>query len=140
MKEIKAYQCEYCGKIYKTKRSAIDHSYICLLDPNNKGCWSCNNLIEDYMNNSCRAVNKKVRQVSIDLNNKTYNVKSDTIRNCKYYVSRDKLNCSNCTYASSFNGGRKFCTHLEDYCPNDYLRFGCPDFKAITVCNESSDN
>ena len=42
MKIIKAYKCEYCGKIYKSKAWAIKHELICRKNPKNyQPCFFC---------------------------------------------------------------------------------------------------
>ena len=43
MKKIIAYECEFCGKILKTKA----HGYYCYFDPKHKACVTCNNLDTD---------------------------------------------------------------------------------------------
>lgn len=43
MKEIKAYQCDFCKKYYKHKSSAKRHEKICYYNPNNKACLTCGN-------------------------------------------------------------------------------------------------
>ena len=48
MKEIKAYQCDYCNKYYKHKSSAKRHENRCFKNPQNKACLSCGNFITDY--------------------------------------------------------------------------------------------
>lgn len=48
MKEIKAFQCDYCNKYYKHKSSAKRHENKCFKNPKNKACLSCRNFITDY--------------------------------------------------------------------------------------------
>lgn len=42
MKVISAYQCSLCGKVLKTKKAAEKHDALCISDPNNKTCKTCN--------------------------------------------------------------------------------------------------
>lgn len=48
MKEIKAFQCDYCNKYYKHKSSAKRHENRCFKNPKNKACLSCGNFKTDY--------------------------------------------------------------------------------------------
>lgn len=48
MKEIKAFQCDYCKKYYKHKSSAKRHEDKCFKNPEVKACLSCGNFITDY--------------------------------------------------------------------------------------------
>jgi len=48
MKEIKAFQCDYCDKYYKHKSSAKRHENRCFKNPENKACLSCANFVTDY--------------------------------------------------------------------------------------------
>lgn len=48
MKEIKAYQCDYCDKYYKHKSSAKRHESRCFKNPQSKACLTCGNFITDY--------------------------------------------------------------------------------------------
>ncbi len=48
MKEIKAYQCDYCNKYYKHKSSAKRHEKICFYNPENRACITCDNFKTDY--------------------------------------------------------------------------------------------
>ena len=48
MKEIKAYQCDYCNKYYKHKSSAKRHENKCFKNPSNKACLTCGNFVTDY--------------------------------------------------------------------------------------------
>ena len=48
MKEIKAYECDYCDKYYKHKGSAKRHEDKCFKNPKVKACLSCGNFITDY--------------------------------------------------------------------------------------------
>ena len=47
MKEIKAYECEYCGKVYKLKNSCGRHEQKCFANPLNKACRTCKHAIKD---------------------------------------------------------------------------------------------
>lgn len=45
MKEVQAYKCEYCGKLYKVRGTCIKHEKYCRLAPNNQhACLWCSNL------------------------------------------------------------------------------------------------
>lgn len=43
MKEIKAYQCDYCDKYYKHKSSARRHEKQCFRNQDNRACLTCGN-------------------------------------------------------------------------------------------------
>lgn len=48
MKEIIAYECEFCGKKrYKHKGSAKRHEDKCFANPKNKACRTCEHAIKD---------------------------------------------------------------------------------------------
>lgn len=48
MKEIKAYQCDFCTKYYKHKSSAKRHENICYSNPDNRACLTCGNFVKYY--------------------------------------------------------------------------------------------
>ncbi len=48
MKEIKAFQCDYCDRYYKHKSSAKRHENKCFKNPTRKACLTCGNFITDY--------------------------------------------------------------------------------------------
>ncbi len=41
MKETIAYECEFCGKIYKNLASCKSHEYKCYFNPRTRSCASC---------------------------------------------------------------------------------------------------
>jgi len=42
MKEIKAYKCDFCGKVYQRRIYCEKHEYTCGKNPDNKPvCWDC---------------------------------------------------------------------------------------------------
>ena len=46
MKEIKAFACEFCGKLYYIKKTCERHETICFKSPNQgKICMNCKNLV-----------------------------------------------------------------------------------------------
>jgi len=47
MKEVKAYACSYCEKIYKNKSSAASHEKKCFANPARKACRTCKHAIKD---------------------------------------------------------------------------------------------
>jgi hypothetical protein len=47
MKEIKAFQCEYCLRKYLSKQACGNHELICWHNPINRKCPACCNLSED---------------------------------------------------------------------------------------------
>ncbi len=48
MKEIKAFQCDFCKKYYKHKSSAKRHEDICYRNPDNRACLTCGNFEQYY--------------------------------------------------------------------------------------------
>jgi hypothetical protein len=41
MKEIKAFKCEFCGKVYQNERTCKAHEYKCYFNPRTRSCASC---------------------------------------------------------------------------------------------------
>lgn len=41
MKEIKAFKCEFCGKVYEKIVTCKSHEYKCYFNPRTKSCASC---------------------------------------------------------------------------------------------------
>jgi hypothetical protein len=41
MTEISAYSCDFCGKIYRLKKSAKSHEKRCYRNPEMKACAAC---------------------------------------------------------------------------------------------------
>ncbi len=39
--EIKAYKCDYCNKVSRTKAGILSHEVACRLNPNNRYCHTC---------------------------------------------------------------------------------------------------
>lgn len=59
MKEIKAYQCDFCKKYYKHKSSAKRHENICYSNPDNRACLTCGNFVKYYETDLvCKATGK----------------------------------------------------------------------------------
>lgn len=48
MKQIKAYQCDFCKFYKKTKLSVENHEEYCYHNPKNKACATCDHNIIDY--------------------------------------------------------------------------------------------
>jgi len=46
--EIKAYECEYCGKISRSRSNAKSHEARCHWNPKNLACASCGNSDDFY--------------------------------------------------------------------------------------------
>lgn len=46
--EVKSWECEYCGKRYKTKSSARAHEKKCFANPAMKACRTCKHAIRDW--------------------------------------------------------------------------------------------
>lgn len=45
MKEIKAYKCDFCGKLYKREGNCIRHENVCRKNPDNHfKCFDCKHL------------------------------------------------------------------------------------------------
>jgi hypothetical protein len=47
LKEITAFVCSYCDKLYRRKSSAIRHEKKCYANPLTKACRTCANAVED---------------------------------------------------------------------------------------------
>lgn len=43
MKEIKAWVCSYCNKVYRSKQYCKKHEIECLQNPEVKNCYACEN-------------------------------------------------------------------------------------------------
>ena len=41
MKQVLAYKCSHCGKVYENKNSCKAHEYKCYFNPRTKSCASC---------------------------------------------------------------------------------------------------
>jgi hypothetical protein len=41
MKEIKAFKCEFCGKVYQNEGTCKAHEYKCYFNPRTRSCASC---------------------------------------------------------------------------------------------------
>jgi len=50
MREIKAYMCEYCEKILKTRSGIKKHEDKCFANPREKACRTCENFYSDDWN------------------------------------------------------------------------------------------
>ena len=48
MKQVKAYQCDFCHFYKKTKQSVINHENYCYHNPKNKACATCDHNIIDF--------------------------------------------------------------------------------------------
>ena len=48
MREIKAFECDFCNKYYKHKSSVKRHEDRCFKNPQNKACLTCGNFKTDY--------------------------------------------------------------------------------------------
>ena len=46
MKEIKAYKCGFCNKVYEKRSSCKSHEYKCYFNPKTKSCSGCAFLLE----------------------------------------------------------------------------------------------
>lgn len=65
MKEVKMYECEYCGKRrYKTKKPMTRHEDSCYFNPKNKACVTC----KYFYNN--QALTECCANVGIDISEK----------------------------------------------------------------------
>ena len=96
MKEIKAYECDYSKRIYKTKAAMKKHESRCFLNQDNKACWLCKYKVlqindDDENVFSCAKLNKDVKEVAKDMNTK-YFFKQDAIMNCEYFELKYNTN------------------------------------------------
>ena len=41
MKQVLAYKCSHCGKVYENKNSCKAHEYKCYFNPRTRSCASC---------------------------------------------------------------------------------------------------
>lgn len=47
MKETKAYKCDYCGKLYRYGKTALNHEKLCKKNPENiAACSGCKHIEE----------------------------------------------------------------------------------------------
>lgn len=56
MREVTAYQCEHCYKVYRLKPSAKAHEKRCYLNPATRSCatcagWNCKKRLEKLQTN-----------------------------------------------------------------------------------------
>lgn len=50
---IEAYECFYCGKVFKQKSSCKKHEDKCFFNPVTRSCAGCNNsILTDHMRNN----------------------------------------------------------------------------------------
>ena len=89
MKEIKAYQCDSCNRIYKTKAAMKKHESRCFLNQENKACWMCKyreiDIADDCSDfNFCTKLDKSVKSASKDMG-KQYFQKQDSIMDCEHF-------------------------------------------------------
>lgn len=47
MKEVKAYQCEYCGELSESVANMVKHQKACRHNPSNRWCESCKHHVEN---------------------------------------------------------------------------------------------
>jgi len=70
MKEIKAYKCDHCGKIYNRKHNARIHEEKCKKNPdNNRACFGCRFLekveLPVYVENSFMYEEEQTKEVLV---------------------------------------------------------------------------
>lgn len=53
MKEIIVYQCDYCGRYKKTKKSVANHEKRCYWNPETRSCITCL-YMPDYEQHTCK--------------------------------------------------------------------------------------
>lgn len=148
MKEITAYQCEYCNRVYKTKSYMKKHEAMCFLNPSNRACWMCEyNLgcFPDHNKCMCGKFNRTIEDMSNILNLRYYE-KQAAVQQCKYFQLKNTHKCGYCkhkkrtyTEINRFNGG--YDEEEEDYdycdlkkwpdveCTEDEMINGCPNFE-----------
>ena len=74
MEEIKAYKCEYCGKLYSEKKSCQNHEKRCYHNPETRSCMSCAYLIKEQVPIGTRhLVEFKTCGMNVDLSTKLKN-------------------------------------------------------------------
>jgi hypothetical protein len=64
---ITRFKCDFCKRHYSTKPDAVKHEKLCLKNPANKSCSTCNNTFID----TCSIDGKKIY------------VNGNPIRNCE---------------------------------------------------------
>ena len=65
MKEVIAFQCEYCNKIKRTKALMKKHEAKCYKNPSLHSCYNCDNLVIDDCNGKrvwCEVFSKNISQ------------------------------------------------------------------------------
>jgi len=54
MKEVKAYRCEYCGKVYLRKGNCKKHEHFCYHNPKNaRPCYDCKYQSMEAIDSDC---------------------------------------------------------------------------------------
>jgi len=89
MKEVKAYQCEFClKKILKTKTAMTAHEKKCFWNPETKACMTC-----EYKDERSRRIDidgQDCRQDYSYCNKFNHELKRGTLKaNCKYWELRE---------------------------------------------------
>jgi hypothetical protein len=98
MKEIKAYQCEWCNKITKSKSGINKHENKCYKNPSLKSCYNCK-----YLTNSgyivkimtCEIFNKNISEEPWQIECDNYNYwghEMATAFTCKRFAKKDEVN------------------------------------------------
>lgn len=59
MEQIKAYKCDYCGKVVQTKSYMKKHESICFWNIVTNSCITCANLEQVEYANFCKKKNIK---------------------------------------------------------------------------------
>lgn len=103
MKEVKAYQCDFCKrKIVKTKKSIIYHEQNCFRNPARKACVTCVNesCLEHILDDNGDIVRPSCYHLRIYIKNNpdcelakqadTKLIKQNLTFNCPAYYSRER--------------------------------------------------
>lgn len=96
MKEIKAYQCEYCSKYLKTKGSISNHEKRCFHNPVTKSCVTCANFTKQLYKVKNHNIELPICIIGIKLFNKEADWKLKN--NCTDWAERPQEESELATY------------------------------------------
>jgi len=60
---ITLYKCSFCGYVHGNKKRIVSHEHRCYMNPKNKHCATCVNLIFDVSAYYCETLKKDKGQL-----------------------------------------------------------------------------